>query len=444
MPLRRSTYRSAAFDRLPRCAQYAAAVRSARLLAQATAAFAAIALALAGQAAAATFQGSWVDRALGLQYRLAGDVALRNAPFIGTHNSFNSVAEMGLTTSTLDPNQQLTLVEQLNLDIRALELDVHWTVTPSTGQLAPVVCHALPNHFPCTTEKTLGPVLEEIDGWLREPRNAGQVLFLYLEDHLDNEAGYNAAAAIIQQKLGNLVYTPSSGGCMPLPLGLTRNEILAAGKQVIIVGNSPCGVGSAWPSLVFNWQDHLETRLSTFSDFPGCGNDYTRAQFESTQIRYYEDGRPSQVGSPRITPQVAAEMARCGVDLLGLDQLAPSDPRLTALVWSWAKGQPGPGRCAVQTVRRGSLSTPWRTLACGRQRRPACRRGTRWLLGATAVAEKRAGSECRQRRARFAVPRTGYEAQLLRQRMQGAGTSQVWLGYVKRRGGWSALDKRSG
>jgi hypothetical protein len=405
----------------------------------------AVIVAFSGSAAGAAFDGSWVHRALDLQYRLSGDVGLRNAPFIGTHNSFNSVAEMGPTTSTLDPNQQLSIVDQLNLGIRALELDVHWTVSPSTGQLAPVVCHGLANHFPCTAEKTLGPVLEEIAAWMREPANTDQVLFLYLEDHLDNATGYDAAAAILHQELGDVLYPPPpSGGCQKLLLGLTRNQILAAGKRVIIVGNSPCGVGGAWPSLVFDWEDHLETQPVTFSDFPGCGVDYTRAQFDSTQIRYYEDARPSQGASPRITPQGAAEMARCGVDLLGLDQLAPTDARLSALVWSWAEGQPRRGRCAVQTSRAGSLTTPWRTLPCGKLRRPACRRGARWLLGAETVTEKRGRAECRSLHAQFAVPRTGFEAQLLRRRMQGSRTRQVWLGYLKRRGGWTALDKRSG
>src|SRR5437764_157881 len=50
------------------------------------------------------FQGSWLDTALNLQYRLGNDVGLRDAPWIGTHNSFNSVAEMGQTVSTSDPN----------------------------------------------------------------------------------------------------------------------------------------------------------------------------------------------------------------------------------------------------------------------------------------------------------------------------------------------------
>jgi hypothetical protein len=413
----------------------------------ALAAFAAMAvgLALAGAAAAAGFQGSWVDRALESQYRLAGDVEMRNAPWVGTHNSFNSAAEMGVTTSTQDPNQQLAIVEQLELDVRAIELDVHWTVSPSTGLLAPVVCHALPTHFPCSTEKTLGPVLEEIGGWLRLPANSEQVLFLYLEDHLDDQTGYDTAAAAIQEKLGDVIYAPSvPGGCQELPLDLTRSEILAAGKRVVIVGNSPCGIGSAWPALVFNWQNHLETQLTTFSDFPSCGNTYSRPQFQSTEIREYEDGRPSQAGRPRITSKIAGQMTRCGVDLLGLDQLSSNDARLKALVWSWSPGQPARGRCAVQTFRPGTLSTGWRTLTCAASRRPACRRGNGWILGPEAVAENRGPVACRARHAQFAVPRTGYEAQLLRQRMRSARVSQVWLGYVKRAGGWAALDRLHG
>jgi hypothetical protein len=416
-----------------------------RTVALAAVAAAALSLALVGPAAAASPQSAWVNRALELQYRLGDDVAMRDAPWIGTHNSFNSVTEMGLTTSTGDPNQQMAIVEQLDSDVRALELDVHWTASPSTGALAPVVCHALPNHFPCSTEKTLGPVLEEIGGWLREAPHSEEVLFLYLEDHLDNQSGYDTAAAILQEKLGDLIYAPTAGlGCQQLPLGLTRDQMLAAGKRVIVVGNSPCGVGSAWPSLVFDWQSHLETQLASFSDFPICGDDYTRAQYESTQIRYFEDGRPSQAGKPRITPAIAAEMARCGVDLLGLDQLAPQDPRLEALVWSWAKGQPGKGTCAVQSARAGTLTTPWKTLPCGKPRRPACRAGKRWLLGREAVPENRAGAVCKARKARFAVPRTGYEAQLLRERMRGARVGQAWLGYVKRKGVWTALDRRGG
>ena len=39
----------------------------------------------------------WVRQALGLQYELSSDVGYRDAPWIGTHNSFNSPAEVGDT-----------------------------------------------------------------------------------------------------------------------------------------------------------------------------------------------------------------------------------------------------------------------------------------------------------------------------------------------------------
>src|SRR3712207_2277530 len=45
------------------------------------------------------FRGSWTDRALPFQAALAGDVGMRDAPWVGTHNSFNSIAEMGTTVS---------------------------------------------------------------------------------------------------------------------------------------------------------------------------------------------------------------------------------------------------------------------------------------------------------------------------------------------------------
>jgi hypothetical protein len=396
-------------------------------------------------AAIAGFQGSWVDRALELQYELAGDVGLRDAPFVGTHNSYNSVAEMGRTISTLDPNQEISINDQLDLQIRSLELDVHWFRRPTNGRFEPVVCHAFPDHFPCSTEKPLGAVLDEVNAWLHARRNSDQVLFIYLEDHLDNQTGYDTAAETVRQKLGDMLYAPSAGGgCQRLPLDLTRDRMLKAGKRVILVGNSRCGVGSAWPSVVFDWEEHLETRLVQFSDFPVCGADFTRVEYDATQVRYFEDGRPSQRRTgARITPEVGTQMARCGVDLLGLDQLAPDDPRLAALVWSWAEGQPRKrGKCALQRSRRKTKSTRWRSVSCRRALLPACREGKRWTLGRNRVAKRRSQAECRARGGAFAVPRTGFEAQLLRKAMRRAGAGKVRLGYVKRRGDWVALDKR--
>src|SRR4051795_3964139 len=187
------------------------------------------------------YEKSWTHRTLAFQYSLADDVGFVNAPWLGTHNSFNSIAQQGPALSTTDANQQLKLTDQLRLDMRSLEIDVHWFPSArANGQNAPVVCHAgaVSDHDVCSTEPLLGPVLDQVATWLHGHR--GQVLLLYVEDHLSG--GYPTATAAIKQSLGSLVYSTGSkdGSCVELPGTLTRDDVLRAGAQVVIVANSGC------------------------------------------------------------------------------------------------------------------------------------------------------------------------------------------------------------
>lgn len=423
------------------------------VFATALAAIAAAAVASSAQADAIDdFQGSWVDRALEAQFELGSGLPLANTPWIGTHNSFNSVAEMGPTLSDQDSNQQITPVDQLRLRMRSLELDVHRF--PDVPGATPRVCHARGHdegHLGCTIEKPLSDVLSEISGWLRLPGNRDQVLLLYLEDHLDDAQGYDDAAAAVNAQIGDLVYKPAGPGCTALPLALTREAIRAAGKQVVIV--SDCGPGTGWNGVVFDWGAHVESRPFDYLDFPDCGPDYDRATYDSTLVRYYEDSTQlTQVaGDPDdgVTPPTAAAMARCGVDLIGLDQLTgPADPRLDALVWSWAHGRPlAPGsprrsRCAIQRVGPKQPFGRFFDRRCNRRHRPACLGSAGWTLGRERLRWRDARAKCRRLDATLAVPRTGFEAQQLRLAMQAAGARTAWLGYRRAHGRWIALDSR--
>ena len=391
-------------------------------------------LALLALAPAAHGAEDWVQPALADQYELASPLPLRNAPWIGTHNSFNSPAEMGPALSAQDSNQRITLIDQLDAGIRSLELDVHWFPSPTSGGFAPVVCHATGEHAGCTIEKPLATVLDGIAGWLRE--RPDQVILLYLEDHLDSEQGYDAAAAVVEEKLGGVLYRPRGGGCVPLPLDDTRAAVRDAGAQVVIV--SKCGQGSAWPAVAFDWSNtHEEERPRGFQDFPGCGPDFTRAEYDATLIRYFEDStRLTNTGAATgaatrddgITVETAGAMARCGVDLVGMDQVERTDPRFAALVWSWAPGQPKRSRgCAAQFDGR------WYALRCSRRLRVACRTADgRWRVPSRLTRWSRAESTCRRRAASFAVPRTGYEAQQLRVAMERVEASRAWLAYRAR------------
>ncbi len=389
-----------------------------------------VAMAVTAPASARAQTGpDWVGEALATQYELGSSLGTRDAPWVGTHNSFNSPAEMGLTLSSQDSNQEITLVEQLDQGIRSLELDIHWFPSSGSTGFAPVVCHAAELHAGCTAEKPLGTVLDEIATWLREPANREQVLLLYLEDHLDDETGYETAAAAVREHLGDLLFAPAGPGCTQLPGGLSRDDVRAVSAQVLIV--SDCGVGSGWPGVAYAWDDHEEGQAHDFTDYPACGPDYSALDYSAHLIRYYEDSTnlSAVAGDPgdRITTETAAAMARCGVDLIGFDQLTTGDPRLAASVWSWAPGEPTSGDCALDRVSAKRPYGRWVSRSCKQRRRPACRRGGDWAIPDVFLAQSEAAAACRETGARFAVPRTGREAQDLRTAMRRAHVHAAWI-----------------
>lgn len=386
------------------------------------------------RAGVAAHAGSWVHRALAFQYALGEALPFRDAPWIGTHNSFNSTSEAP-TLSHTDSNQQLSLADQLALDVRSLEIDVHWSPSPRGGGLdgAPVVCHGQEQqgvHVGCTSERLLGDVLAEVGGWLRRPENRREVLLLYLEDHLDGN--HAAGREVLDATLGSLVFRAGANDadCRSLPLTLTRRAVLDAGAQVVIVGD--CGTG--WNTRVFKWGGdvRVEERPKGYTA-ENCGG-VSRATHATRLVRFYEDSTwltptAATVSQNRlasaddgITPQTAAAMTRCGVDLIGLDQLLPGDARLPSLVWSWAAGKPAAadGGCALQ-----GDGGRWATGACARPRPAACRTADGgWTVTAAPVAFADAAAACAEGGHRFDLPRTGFDNARLR---AVAPAGEVWL-----------------
>jgi hypothetical protein len=287
-----------------------------------------------------------------------------------------------------------------------------------------------------------------IEDWLRRPANTDQVLLIYLEDLMQQRSVYRQAEAIIEERIGDLIYRPPGGGCSELPLEISIDDVRAAGRQVVIV--SDCNLRPGWESIAFAWDERRQGRPFGFEDFPSCGPDHTRGQYNAHLIRYWEDATQltATAGDPDdgIPPPTAAAMARCGVNLIGLDHITPFDGRLRRMVWSWAPGQPRAGRCALMRLRGDRPSWEWGrwvSRPCRGVRRPAaCLRRGAWRIVARKVAGWRAARACRRAGGRLAVPRTGHENQRLRLRMERRGVRAAWLGYSKRVGDWRALDLR--
>lgn len=387
------------------------------------------------------YLSSWLHSAIAFQYRLQSSLPLGQEQLIGTHNSFNSPAD-SLTLSHLDSNQQLTMPEQLDIDVRSLELDTHWLPALNAAGGTVVVCHGqsyAQANLGCTTEPQLSQVLPQIDSWL--VAHPSQVILLYLDDNFGPAQAYTQTVNDLDAGLrrpdgSSLIYHPQasaigSGNCEEMPRGVSRDQIRAATAQVMIVGDCQQG----WSADVFGWDDHVESgSTAAYQPFPGCDATYSRQIYDTKFVRYFEDSTLvtaltsdttenwAQYQANMLTPDKVTSMTGCGVNLFGFDQILPFDARLAASVWSWGANQPDltAGNCTAQ-----ESDGHWATQGCGAALPAACQTGSGWALSApTTFAD--AQSACAAAGGTFALPVTGYQNSLLR---GAAGSQAVWLNY---------------
>src|SRR3990167_11298028 len=87
-----------------------------------------------------SYASTWIEKALKLQREIDLNAPLNEATFIGTHNSYNSKFYAN-PVRYIDPNQLLSITDQLETGIRSLEFDVHWTTNKNLLKDL-LLCHA--------------------------------------------------------------------------------------------------------------------------------------------------------------------------------------------------------------------------------------------------------------------------------------------------------------
>jgi hypothetical protein len=402
------------------------------------------------KAATDAYLASWVHSTAQFQYDLGNSLPLRDAQWIGTHNSFNNLADGGLldslTLSHLDSNQQLSLTQQLDIDVRAIELDLHYIPRLDLlGGKGVTVCHGQPPssaNLGCTTEPLFSTLLPTVAGWLNAPGHHDQVIMLYLEDEMHDAKAYASTVATLDKILrrpdgSSLIYHPSAAqhaanGCTPLPLGASRGDIAASGAQVILVGS--CAPG--WSADVFDWNDtHVESGSTPgYQPYPACDATYGASVYDSKLVRYFQDSTlVSALLNPTappanpdaLTPIKVQSMTDCGVNLFGLDQLLPEDGRIQATLWSWSPDEPraGAGGCTLQ-----SSDSRWIAAPCADSHHAACQAvdGT-WSVTPNPVAFADAPAACTALGSTFALPRAGDQNSALHVVADGQGGA--WVNY---------------
>lgn len=408
----------------------------------------------------ASYERSWTHRALSLQRKLD-----RNVPFVDsllphTHNSFNSAVYSPPTLTNQDPNQVYSMYNQLRMDIRAIEMDVHWVPSiygsAKTGYNAVTLCHGQVQagvHIGCSIDRPLRNGLAELRNWLTRPGNENEVVLLYLENNLDNNVtAHNEVARTLKHVLGDLIYQPPAAEpCQVLPTGISPAQIRRERHQVIIVGN--CGPG-AWGSWVFergpaqNWE---ESGSDDGNDYPGlqsgCATERKRTHAGTAIVRWYEDSTwlSAMVSgmSGHLTTTEAIGMAKCGANLIGFDQLTPEDPRLAAIVWSWDTGLPRKPTNAPACAR-SQANTHFGDDACTIPYAFACTKAGQWFVTSEKGPWNNGAAVCSKEfpNSSFHVPVNGWQNSLLR---SAAGSRTVWLHYadLTGTGDWQNLHYRT-
>lgn len=367
-------------------------------------------------------------RATSLQYAFGGALPLRLSQTLATHNSYNSQAYPLLVSggiAQLDPNQQLSISEQLALGIRGFELDLHTAFHASSGARVPVLCHTI-----CSaTDRRLRDTLEEFVAFLQDPANDASLLLLDIGDgDKGDEAEHNAMLAEIESALGPwLIRPPADEQCHGLPLERSLDALRQQG-QVLLSGS--CGLGAAWPRSVFANTGRVQKANDAFDGPPNCESDsFSPEDYVQAYVRLWEDS--TFVAQPRnlqaVDATVVTQMRDCGVNMISLDQLIDNDDRLMAFVWAFEPGEPQQledSGCALHApsgaMRRADCSQP-AAYAC-------LTSDAKWQLLGPDGPWRDGQQACATVQARFVPPQNASRNQQLKDSKAAAGVDQVWVG----------------
>ncbi|MCG8673535.1 MAG: hypothetical protein MI867_29375 [Pseudomonadales bacterium] len=386
------------------------------------------------------YEDSWEHNAHALQRQLDANQPLVRSTFFGTHNSYNA-SSYTTTQRYIDPNQSYGIKDQLRMDIRALELDVHsfFSFNEDTETFEPALklCHGMGNHLGCSPwDLSFREGLLEVSDWLSEPDNQNEVLLIYIEDHI-GIGDYQKAIAVIEETIGEYVYRPEGSGCDYIPAETTRNTIIGSGKNIILISDGCNNAGfNLWVHGGFENgpRGYPTANVDNLLASSECiDNKFSRSQIENQFIRLQEDrtilSNLAGVAAEKVTPDVVRQLTACEINLIGMDKLKPFDGRLTAAIWSWDSDQPATNSSAACAVHNDN--NRFETEDCDEQRHFACQdpNTEQWFISEISGSWSDGEAACEALGLNFTVPKSGYDNQQLAQVKNDDNQSDIWLGY---------------
>ena len=385
---------------------------------------------------------------------------LDQAFFPWAHNAYNAT-DHGATE--MFKNQDISVTDQLNAGQRLIDLDPQWSpLTPFAGFIR--LCH----NFCIGTEQLLTERIQDIKDWFdADPwRYDNEVVVIFLETYNHNMFStfgyrYNDAISQIDGIMGGDIYKPHHRchAFENLAGSTTKADILAAGKNIILIGSGQGNQGQ-WASCTSHfgdWGDWVFTLeyvngeivdYVTFDGYPHCSGTGFSGQsgFSST----YNDIVTGGGGGYNILPYEIDRLMECGVNAVSVEPFVPENNEHEALIWSWKENEPNAGStsdasCALHT------EDGLEDADCSAFHRYACRhmdtggwKATQvtgpWSDGSQACYDEFGADYA------FSVPTNGYQSRLLRNAAAGSGTdSNVFDNYndLSDHGDWQPMQLSS-
>lgn len=378
---------------------------------------------------------SWAVQAINLQNRISQHAPFRLAEFPATHNSFNAQAYSN-GFSYPDPNHIPSMLNQLRMGKRMINMDLHWDIhyNSATRLITTdvVLCHDSSEFGFCSMwDRTFREGLAEVRGWLEKN---DEVIILKLQDELDGH--YNEAYDAINIEMGDLVFKPESP-CSTFDMEVSKAEILATGKKIIITGAKPSTCNKSWGDFVF-WDEGMFSGVNheTFEPYPICNN-----AAEAIQQKIYgatNDG--TQVAqiilqTNEMTVEQVSALTHCGVTAISYEPLRWWDERLVAQIWSWETDKPSKNdtsrNCAIQEPS-GRFSDK----NCNETYSFACQHPLNrdWKITNSAApwsdGELACENEFSDEGYTFSTPVNGYENAQLNDVKFALAVDSIWLNYT--------------
>jgi len=177
------------------------------------------------------FKTTWKYQALELQRDLTKQYGSSKRFNIKTHNSFNTAMYKNsvLSVAYSDPQQVLTITGQLDAGVRHVNIDAHY----AHGDVR--MCHwggpsGLSPLFCSPSDKSFKDGIGEIATWLLRPENQNEVVSLYIQNEVKNEAGYRIAANALQA-YEDLIYVPGGDGSKPTAIHVNPGHMSIGQEQ---------------------------------------------------------------------------------------------------------------------------------------------------------------------------------------------------------------------